>query len=107
MSTETGTAPATRTPPGHRDSNEAGDGTLVTPSEKPSRNGQEAEPEAAERTTVLASAGEDVPADPPTVTTEPNGRGSDEEFELGHAAAPPPWQRVRHDAAFARPHPDG
>jgi hypothetical protein len=95
----------------------------VTPSEKPSRNGQEADPES-ERTTVLASAAEE---DPPTVTppvvtppvvaaptpvaAESNGHGEPaEDVELSHVA-PPPWQRVNNDAAFARPtipvDPDG
>jgi hypothetical protein len=36
-------------------------------------------------------------AEPPATETE--------ELELGHAASPPPWQRVRNEAAF--PHPDG
>jgi hypothetical protein len=82
---------------------------LVTPSEKSSRNGQEAAPEA-ERTTVLASAGEDVPAtDQPTIAVgqpETNGRaglpaGPQEDHDLS-AATPPPWQRVNYDTAFAR-----
>ena len=76
----------------------------MTPSEKPSRNGQDAQPEA-ERTTVLASA-EGVPADAPTVSVgQPNGRSEvTEDVELGNGA-PPPWQRVSHDAAFTRPVP--
>jgi hypothetical protein len=77
----------------------------VTPSEKPSRNGQEAQPEA-ERTTVVVSA-EDVPAaDAPTVSVgPPNGRAeATEDIDLGNGA-PPPWQRVSHDAAFTRPVP--
>ena len=56
---------------------------------------------------MLASAGEEVPADPPTVAAVPesNGRADiSEDHELS-PAVPPPWQRVSHDAAFARPVP--
>lgn len=70
----------------------------MTSSEQPGRNGK-AEPEA-ERTTVLATAGEDVPAEP--AAKEPNGEVA-EELGLGHHTTPPPWQRVTSDAAFAHP----
>ena len=74
----------------------------MTSSEKPGRNGQ-AEPEA-ERTTVLAHAGEDVQADPSASGTHESNGEVAEELELGHHT-PPPWQRVTSDAAYAR-HPD-
>jgi hypothetical protein len=69
----------------------------VTSSEKPGRNGQ-AEPEA-ERTTVLATSGEDVQAD--SAQHQSNGEVADEP-EQGHHGTPPPWQRVSSDAAYAR-----
>jgi len=77
----------------------------VTSSEKPGRNGQ-ADPEA-ERTTVLAHAGEDVQADSPSGTREPNGEVADD-LDLGRPTVPPPWQRVSTDAAYAQhaPAPD-
>jgi hypothetical protein len=84
----------------------------VTPSDKPSRNGKNAGPEA-ERTTVLATSEEDGQAEPTgaeqTVAepSVPNGTGGGngsgeltDEFELNHVV-PPPWQRVNNDAAYA------
>jgi transmembrane protein DUF3566 len=69
----------------------------VTSSEKPGRNGQ-VEPDA-ERTTVLATAGEDVQAE--STSHQSNGEVADEQ-EVGHHSTPPPWQRVTSDAAYAR-----
>jgi hypothetical protein len=93
----------------------------VTPSEKPSRNGQEAAAPEAERTTVLDSAAEDAAAEAPAASGGPEGNGQangqaeppkapappgsevTDDLELGHGAALPPWQRVANDAAYARP----
>lgn len=92
----------------------------MAPSEKPSRNGQETDPEA-ERTTVLASEAEHVePAEEaPVAPAESNGHAeppapqppsldATEDIGLGNTA-PPPWQRVSSDSLFT-PHvdtPDG
>lgn len=74
----------------------------MTPSEKPGRNGQNAEPEA-ERTTVLATAAEDVHAEPSG--SEHGGRESNgevtDDLEVAQVA-PPPWQRVSVDAGYAQ-----
>jgi hypothetical protein len=75
----------------------------VTPSEKPGRNGQNAEPEA-ERTTVLATAAEDAPAAAEQSGSEHGGRGEPNgevtsEVDLTHVP-PPPWQRVSADAGY-------
>jgi hypothetical protein len=76
----------------------------VTPSEKPGRNGKNAEPEA-ERT-VLTTAAEDAPAEQSGSEHgghgEPNGEVTTE-VDLAHVA-PPPWQRVNADASYSSGH---
>jgi hypothetical protein len=87
----------------------------VTSSEKPGRNGRDAEPEA-ERTTVLATAGEDVQAEPPAgpapsapsvPSAQERGNGEvTDDLELSHShTVPPPWQRVSTDTSYGQARP--
>jgi hypothetical protein len=67
----------------------------VTPSEKPGRNGKNAEPDG-ERTTVLAT--EDMPGTA-SEAEQDESNGEVTEVDLAQVT-PPPWQRVGTDAGY-------
>jgi hypothetical protein len=76
----------------------------VTPSDNPGRNGH-ADPEA-ERTSVLATEGQQQPSGESTEpaaagAAEPNGEVTEET----HASVPPPWARVSADAGYVQQQP--